>query len=205
LEDSKAHDKKINNQSRRMSSSSSSSSSSTSPSFSSSLSRTKWFHQHGYTRGVSVSQAPTQNTSIAALLGPFSAKRLLVEQGVRDSGDLVLMKVGAIKAIRNNSNSASGSITEGSQTSSFAPNSSMFSDLTTATPLGVSSSSSTSDDVLVQSLLDSNSLPLSAGTRSRVLGKAGAANPLMSFKIKEKTADQPMQKQISMKKGLYLI
>jgi hypothetical protein len=204
LEDSKAHDKKINNQSRRMSSSSSSSSS-TSPSLSSSLSRTKWFHQHGYTRGASVSQAPTQNTSIAALLGPFSAKRLLVEQGVRDSGDLVLMKVGALKAIRNNSNSASGSITEGSRTSSCAPNSSMFSDLTTATPLGVSSSSSKSDDVLVQSLLDSNSLPLSAGTRSRVLGKAGAANPLMSFKIKEKTADQPMQKQISMKKGLYLI
>ena len=97
-------------------------------------------------------------------------------------------------------------MTEGSQASSFAPNSSIFSELTSSTAAGDRvDTTSGGEDILVQSLIDSQSLPLAAGTRNRVLGKAGAANPLMSFKIKEKIDQHPMNKQISLKKELYLI
>ena len=114
-----------------------------------------------------------------------------------------MLKIGALQTIRNRHNA---SMTEGSQASSFAPNSSIFSELTSLTAVGDRvDTTSGGEDILVQSLIDSQSLPLAAGTRNRVLGKAGAANPLMSFKIKEKTDQHPMKTKISLKKELYLI
>jgi hypothetical protein len=153
-------------------------------------STTKWYHKHGYSPGASIVQG--HNTSIAALEGPYAARRLLLDQGIHDSGELVMLKMGALQNMRNATSSISSSGTDTdtlSMSSSFEPSRSSNGVFTNST------------DSLVQSLRDSQSLPLSAGTRNRVLGRIAAAKPLGKMKITETTAT----KQVSLKKGLYLI
>lgn len=164
-------------------------------------STTKWYHKHGYSPGASIVQG--HNTSIAALEGPYAARRLLIDQGIRDSGELVMLKMGALQSMQNATSSISSSGTDTdtlSMSSSFEPSQSI-----TSGDKSNGMYTNTHTDSLVQSLRDSQSLPLSAGTRNRVLGRIAATKPLGKMKVTIGGESETATKQVSLKKGLYLI